>query len=75
MAVERQVQIRIARLYYSGLTMAELNRMIDECKELRAFHVERRNQGVRGAGIEALAVAIRERALLDAKQAVLRENA
>ena len=54
--------------------MAELNRMIEECKDLRAFHVTQRNNGVRGAGIEALAVAIRERALLDAKRAVLAER-
>jgi hypothetical protein len=50
--------------------MARLLQMIDECRELRAFHVARRNAGVRGAGIEALAVAIRERALLDAKSAI-----
>lgn len=50
--------------------MAELDRMIAECAELRAFYVGRRNAGNRGAGIEALAVAIRERALKDAKRAV-----
>jgi hypothetical protein len=44
--------------------------MIAECKDLRAYHVDRRNNGVRGAGIEALAVAIRERALKDAKAAL-----
>ena len=54
--------------------MAEIERMIAECKVLRAFHVAQRNSGVRGAGIEALAVAIRERALLDARRAVLNER-
>lgn len=54
--------------------MAELNRMIVECKDLRAFHVAQRNSGVRGAGIEAMAVAIRERALLDAKRAIQNER-
>jgi len=55
--------------------MAELNRMIDECAELRAFHIAQRNRGIRGAGIEALAVAIRQKALLDAKKAIEREQA
>lgn len=50
--------------------MAELNRMIAECDQMRAFHVEQRKRGVRGAGIEALAVAIRQKALLDAKRAI-----
>jgi hypothetical protein len=50
--------------------MAELDGMIAECKDLHAYHVARRNSGVRGAGIEALAVAIRERALLDARRAI-----
>ena len=54
--------------------MAEVERMIAECKELRAYHVARRNSGVRGAGIEALAVAIRERALKDARDAFLRHK-
>ena len=54
--------------------MAELDRMIAECKSLRAFHVAQRNNRVRGAGIEALAVSIRERALIDAKRAVLNER-
>jgi hypothetical protein len=53
--------------------MAELEKMIEDCKELRAYHVARRNSGVRGAGIEALAVAIRERALIEARNALLRE--
>lgn len=52
--------------------MAELEQMIAECAMLRAFHVEQRNRGVRGAGIEALAVAIREKALKDALSAVKR---
>lgn len=43
---------------------------IEECRDLRRFHVEQRNRGVRGAGIEALAVAIRERALRDAMRAI-----
>lgn len=55
--------------------MTALNAMIAECKDLRAFHVAQRNRGVRGAGIEALAVAIRERALLDAKRAIEAERA
>lgn len=55
-------------------SMAELERMIAECGELRAYHVRQRNAGVRGAGIEALAVAIRERALKDARNAVLKEQ-
>ncbi|MDO8596604.1 MAG: hypothetical protein Q7R45_08270 [Sulfuricaulis sp.] len=54
--------------------MAELNRMIVECADWRAFHVAQRNRGVRGAGIEALAVSIRQRALLDAKRAILDEK-
>lgn len=54
--------------------MAELERMIAECKELRRYHVDRRNAGVRGAGIEALAVAVRERALLDARRAIQNER-
>jgi hypothetical protein len=54
--------------------MSELNRMIDECAEMRAFYVAQRNRGIRGAGIEALAVAIRQRALLDARRAILAEN-
>lgn len=54
--------------------MAELNRMIDECAEMRAFHVAQRNRGIRGAGIEALAVAIRQKALIDAKNAILSER-
>lgn len=54
--------------------MSELLQMIDECKELRAFHINRRNNGVRGAGIEALAVAIRERALRDAYVAIRKDE-
>lgn len=48
--------------------------MIAECVDLRAFHAAQRNRGVRGAGIEALAVAIRERALKEAKAAILAEH-
>lgn len=51
--------------------MAELERMIAECGDLRAFYVDRRNRGERGAGIEALAVAIRQKALTDARAAIL----
>ena len=50
--------------------MAKLLQMIKECEDLRAYHVDRRNNGVRGAGIEALAVSIRERALKDALAAI-----
>lgn len=50
--------------------MIELRRLIDECAVTRAFHVSQRNRGVRGAGIEALACAIRERALREAMQCV-----
>lgn len=50
--------------------MAAIEKLIQECRELRAYHVDRRNNGVRGAGIEALACAIRERALKDALEAV-----
>jgi len=52
----------------------EIERMLRECKDLRAFHIARRNSGVRGAGIEALAVAIRERALRDALAAITPEK-
>lgn len=54
--------------------MAELDRMIAECASLRGFHAEQRRRGVRGAGIEALACAIRERALRDAKIAMLNQQ-
>lgn len=55
--------------------MAELERMIAECADLRAFYRQRRDTaGTKGerssAGIEALAVAIREKALKDARTAV-----
>ncbi len=52
----------------------DLEKMIEDCKALRAFHVAQRNSGVRGAGIEALAVSIRERALLEARNALLRDH-
>lgn len=55
--------------------MAELNRMINEVREWRAFHRARYNAGVKGASIEAAACAIRETALLDARAAVLAESA
>lgn len=54
--------------------MAELNRLIAETREWRAFHVQRRNMGIKGAGIEALACSIREKALLEAKRAFERTN-
>jgi len=54
--------------------VAEIERMIRECRDLRAYHIARRNSGVRGAGIEALAVAIRERALRDALAAITPEG-
>lgn len=54
--------------------MAALNRMIAETREWRDFHVRRREEGVKGASIEAAACAIRERALLDAKAAILEGN-
>lgn len=54
--------------------MAELDRMIAETHEWRVFHREQYRRGVRGASIEAAACAIREKALKDAKQAVLAEQ-
>lgn len=58
--------------------MKELERMIAECAEWRKFYAQRREQAqTRGerssAGIEGLAIAIRERALKDAREAILRE--
>ena len=50
--------------------MAEIKRLIAETKEWRAFYVARRNAGERGAGIEALACAIRQKALEDALRAL-----
>jgi hypothetical protein len=55
--------------------MAELERMISEVREWRLFHRAQFQRGVRGACIEASACAIRERALLDAKNAIERANA
>ena len=51
--------------------MAELERMIAETHEWREFHAAQYRRGVRGAQIEAAACAIREKALLDAKRAIL----
>lgn len=51
--------------------MAKLEQLIADCHELKRWHVDRRNNGCRGAGIEALACAIRPRALIDARNAVL----
>lgn len=54
--------------------MDELDRMIAETHEWRVFHREQFRRGVAGATIEAAACAIREKALLDAKRAVLAER-
>lgn len=54
--------------------MAEIERMIAEVREWRLFHRDNFQRGVKGASIEAAACAIRERALLDAKRAVLAER-
>lgn len=54
--------------------MKELDAMIERCRDAREFHKRQRDRGVEGASIEALAVAIRERALRDAKLAILRER-
>lgn len=59
--------------------MGEINRMIAECADLRTFYRVRcdaaTTRGERSsAGVEALAVSIRERALLDAKQAIQNER-
>lgn len=51
--------------------MAKLAAMIAECEELRAFHRDQRSSGVKGAGIEGAAVAIREKALRDAWNALI----
>lgn len=53
--------------------MAAIERLLRDCKELKRWHIRRRQAGVEGAGIEALACAIRERALKDAIEA-LREG-
>ena len=55
--------------------MKELEQLLVEVKEWRAYHHNQALNGVKGAQIEALACAIRERALLDAKQAIERERA
>lgn len=52
--------------------MKELERMIAETEEWRSFHRDQFRRGVRGACIEASACAIRERALKDARSAILR---
>lgn len=54
--------------------MAEIEKMIEQCRDAREFHKQQRDRGCKGAGIEALACAIRERALRDAKLAILRER-
>ena len=54
--------------------MAAINRLILETQELRRFHREQFCRGVRGAQIEAAACAIRERALLDAREAIMTER-
>jgi hypothetical protein len=55
--------------------MEEIEEMIREAREWRKFHREQRLNGVRGAGIEAMLSAIREKALCDARDAILRERA
>ena len=50
--------------------VGEIERLIAETKEWRAFHAARRDAGERGAGIEAAACAIRQRALEDALKAL-----
>lgn len=53
--------------------MAKIEQMLRDCKDLKQWHIRRRQAGVEGAGIEACACAIRERALKDAIEA-LREG-
>lgn len=55
--------------------MAEIEHMIAETREWREFHAAEFRRGVRGAQIEAAACAIREKALRDAKAAILRQGA
>ena len=55
------------------LPMKELEQMIAETREWREFHAAQYRQGVKGAQVEAAACAIREKALIDARNAVLRE--
>lgn len=54
--------------------MKELGRMILETHEWRLFHRANYKKGVKGAGIEASACAIREVALKQAKEAILKEQ-
>lgn len=54
--------------------MAEIDALIAETHRWRVFHREQYRRGVKGAQIEAAACAIREKALLDARAAVLRER-
>lgn len=51
--------------------MVELERMIAEVRAWRLFHAEQFRRGVNGATIEAAARAIRQKALEDAKRAIL----
>lgn len=51
--------------------MGELVRMIEETRALRKFHHDQFRRGVKGASIEAAACAIRERALEDARRAII----
>jgi hypothetical protein len=55
--------------------MGEIDAMIAETHRWRLYHREQYRIGVRGASIEAAACAIRERALLDAKSAILKARA
>ena len=58
-----------------GITsMEKIERMIAEVHEWREFHAAQYRQGVKGAGIEAAACAIREQALLDARAAIQAER-
>lgn len=55
--------------------MAEIEQMIAEVRKWRLFHREQYRRGVKGASIEAAACAIREIALKDARDAIIRERA
>ena len=53
--------------------MAELEAMILQVNVWKEFHRGQHRRGVAGALIEAAACAIRETALWDAREAILRE--
>lgn len=50
--------------------MEKLDQLIKETRDWRTFHRDQYLRGIKGAGIEAAACAIRERALLDARTAI-----